>query len=271
MKRTAIAAVSWGPDRLDVFGLGQAQDMFHKAWLGHWYPSQYDWEPLGGICTSPPAAVSWGPNRLDIFVRGAGTQMHHKAWDGDWRPSETEWEPIGLQNFHRASAPGGFYVFAIGSAFGEPGQSLKRKSWDGGWRPAGTEFYFWGESPVIPALVSLGPDQLRLFGSVPQAVTEGDSPRLVWSSEAYDLDKGMCQSALSVPTANTSTPLGGAFDSPPVAVSWGPGRLPVLLRGIPAADAGSLELVIHLPIQANPEQIEPWGAPGNRSQRRIAE
>jgi hypothetical protein len=97
-KRAAIAAVAWGPNRLDIFGLGIIDNqMFHQAWDGgNWRPSQTDWEPLGGRFTSAPAVAAWGPNRLDIFGLGADNQMFHQAWDGSrWRPSQTDWEPHG--------------------------------------------------------------------------------------------------------------------------------------------------------------------------------
>jgi hypothetical protein len=85
------AAVSWGLNRLDIFGLGQDHSIFHKSWDGsNWGP----WEPLGGVFTSLPAAVSWGPNRLDIFGLGQDHGMYHKWWDGStWGPSG--WEPLG--------------------------------------------------------------------------------------------------------------------------------------------------------------------------------
>jgi hypothetical protein len=57
-KRAAIAAVTWGPNRLDIFALGSGNDMFHKAFDGAWRPAGADWEPLGGRFTSPPAVVS---------------------------------------------------------------------------------------------------------------------------------------------------------------------------------------------------------------------
>lgn len=43
------AAVSWAPNRLDIFAVGTDRRLFHKAWDGsQWRPSQADWEPLGG-------------------------------------------------------------------------------------------------------------------------------------------------------------------------------------------------------------------------------
>jgi hypothetical protein len=97
MSPPSSAVASWGSNRLDIFGLGTDNQMYHKAWNGtSWEPSQTDWQPLGGTFNSPPAAVSWGSNRLDIFGLGTDNQMYHKAWNGtSWEPSQTDWQPLG--------------------------------------------------------------------------------------------------------------------------------------------------------------------------------
>lgn len=42
------AVASWGPDRLENFGLGTKPAMFQKAWDGNsWQPTPKDWENLG--------------------------------------------------------------------------------------------------------------------------------------------------------------------------------------------------------------------------------
>jgi hypothetical protein len=43
-----LAVESWGPDRLDIFALGKDFDVWHKAWAQGWFPSQMDWELIGG-------------------------------------------------------------------------------------------------------------------------------------------------------------------------------------------------------------------------------
>ena len=95
MQRTAIAAASWGPNRIDIFALGTDDQMFHKAWAQGWFPSQEGWEALGGRFNSPPAVASWGPDRLDIFALGTDDQMFHKAWAQGWFPSQEGWEALG--------------------------------------------------------------------------------------------------------------------------------------------------------------------------------
>jgi hypothetical protein len=46
---SGAAVASWGPGRLDVFGIGTDSQMYIKSWDGSaWSPSGVDWTPLGG-------------------------------------------------------------------------------------------------------------------------------------------------------------------------------------------------------------------------------
>lgn len=83
------AVASWGPQRLDVFGVATDRALYHK-----WFDGQrwHDWESLGGELTSRPAAVSWGPGRIDVFGRGLNNALFHKWFDGNrWH----NWESLG--------------------------------------------------------------------------------------------------------------------------------------------------------------------------------
>jgi len=77
MEPIAVSVVSWGPNRLDIFGLSTKNELLHKWWNGSWGPSQTGWESLGGTLGSAPAAVSWGPNRLDLFALGDNNAVSH--------------------------------------------------------------------------------------------------------------------------------------------------------------------------------------------------
>jgi hypothetical protein len=89
--------VSWGPNRLDVFGVGVDNVMLHKWWDGtNWQPSNSKvlWQRLDGASViSPPAAVSWAPNRLDVFGLDEDNVVRHNwSWDGaNWGG----WEALG--------------------------------------------------------------------------------------------------------------------------------------------------------------------------------
>jgi len=93
------AAVSWGPNRLDIFGVSGDNIMLHKWWDGrNWRPSLTGWVSLDATTKfiSPPAVVSWGPNRLDIFGLGVDNVVRH-----NWSQDGTNWggwEPLGDNN-----------------------------------------------------------------------------------------------------------------------------------------------------------------------------
>jgi hypothetical protein len=151
----AKPVVSWGPNRLDIFGLGVDNDMFHKwwdpAWTApdgtHWGPSQTGWEWRAGTFNSPPAVVSWGPNRLDVFGLGIYNDMYHQWWDGaNWGPSPTDptrWESLGgIFSSPPAAVSWGFGrldLFGLGVA-----NIMFHKWWDPAWQSSdGTN---WGPS-----------------------------------------------------------------------------------------------------------------------------
>ena len=103
----APKAISWGPDRLDIFARGRNDgQLYIKSWTGSaggWVPAQTaDWNPLGappgGAVAQPPEVVSWAADRLDIFVTGIDGQLYTKSWAGStvgWVPSQTGWNPLG--------------------------------------------------------------------------------------------------------------------------------------------------------------------------------
>lgn len=84
---TAPAAVSWGPNRIDVFMVDQKNaSMSYISFNGTAWSS---WANLGDISegtifASQPTAVSWGPGRIDLFVLGGASQCFHMAYDGAW-------------------------------------------------------------------------------------------------------------------------------------------------------------------------------------------
>jgi len=135
------AVVSWGPDRLDIFGPGKSLGMWHKAWTGSsWYPSTTDWQALGGTFRNvKPAVASWAPDRLDIFAVGDNNHAtYHKAWMGDhWHPSNPNWQSLGgyCQGAPAAVAWGPNRL----DAFIVDGEPIRHKAWNGSlWEPSVT-------------------------------------------------------------------------------------------------------------------------------------
>jgi hypothetical protein len=70
--------VSWTPNRLDLFTLGQNHGLWHKWWDGSQWGGE---ESLGGSLFSPVSAVSWTRNRLDLFAVGGDNAGYHR-WFG---------------------------------------------------------------------------------------------------------------------------------------------------------------------------------------------
>ena len=92
------AAVSWGPNRLDVFVIGRDNALWHRSNDGTNWAA---WESLGGLHTSPPAAVTSGANRIDVFVKAADNSIRHRTYDGsNWAP----WESLGGTMISAAAA-----------------------------------------------------------------------------------------------------------------------------------------------------------------------
>jgi Repeat of unknown function (DUF346) len=269
MKRPAIQATCWGANRLDIFGLGTDNQMYHKAWDGNaWLPSPTGWEPLGGNFSggyqSLPVAVSWGPNRLDIFCVGSNGSLYQKSWDGGkWLPSQSGWTPLGgLFGSSPAAvswAPNRLDIFALGSD-----QSMYHKFWDGKfWFPSPTDWESFGgvfNSP--PAAVSWGANRIDIFGlgtdnSMYHKFWAGNAwsgwealggvfnspPAAVsWGPNRLDIfglgtDNSMYHKAWNgsawLPSPSDWAAIGGSFNSPPAAVSWGPNRLDVFALGAP--------------------------------------
>jgi hypothetical protein len=95
-----LQAVSWGPNRIDLFSRGggglATGSVYHRGWDGSaWSPApDAAWEDMGGefYVGCGPGAVSWGPNRLDVFMvpdKGVDKDANvwHRWWDGAaWTP-----------------------------------------------------------------------------------------------------------------------------------------------------------------------------------------
>src|SRR5271154_5696729 len=204
MKSIAVAAASWGVDRLDVFGLGNNNELFHKWSNGDsWGPSQTGWEPLGGILTSAPVVVSWEPNRLDLFGLGTDNAMWHKWWDGKaWGPSTTGWESLEghftSQPVAVSWGPNRLDVFGLGTD-----DAMWHKWWDGsswhpslkGWESLGGAGAFHGQ----PAVAAWAPNRLDVFA----VIRIGEVYHKWWNGSSWQ------------PTQTNWENLGGNVISPP--------------------------------------------------------
>ena len=195
-------AVSWGPDRLDLFALGQDHGLWHRWWDGaNWG----GWESLGGALTSPPDAVSWGPNRLDIFGLGQDHGLWHRWWDGtNWGGWESLGGVLTSAPVATAWAENRLDIFGVGQDHG-----LWHRWWDGtnwgGWESLG------GVLTSPPAVVSWGPNRLDIFA----IGTDNAVWHKWWDGQSW----GGWES------------LGGSLFSRLCAVSWDENRLDIFAVG----------------------------------------
>jgi len=73
------SAVTWGPNRIDLFVHNSDHNMGHKWFDGHTWSV---WESLGGTNVGTPVPLSRSANRLDVFSRGADNALWQQAFDG---------------------------------------------------------------------------------------------------------------------------------------------------------------------------------------------
>ena len=202
------AAVSWGPNRIDCFVRGMDNHMWHKWWSGG---AWHGWEDLGGIILSSPSVASWGPNRLDCFARGMNGHMWHKWWNG---AAWSGWEDLGGVIDERPTAvswgSNRIDCFARGM-----NNHMWHKWWDGawsGWEDLG------GTITAGPGASSWAANRLDAF------VKGGDNA--LWYKW---IDASIVH--FHAGTWSGWHQLGGIFDDEPGAVSWGPRRIDVFVRG----------------------------------------
>jgi serine protease AprX len=211
-------AVSWGPNRLDVFVIGTNSGLYHKWWNGSaWGPSVTGYEYMGGVIVGSPEVVSWGPNRLDAFVIGTDSALYHKWWNGSaWGPSVTGYEYMGgiiLGHPKLVSwGPNRLDVFVIGTNSG-----LYHKWWNGSaWGPSVTGYeYMGGVILGSPEVVSWGPNRLDVF----VIGTDTALYHKWWNGSAWG------------PSLTGWEYMGGKILGQPRVVSWGPNRLDVFVIG----------------------------------------
>lgn len=207
----ALAATSWGFNRLDVYGVGLDKDdnyaVWHKYWDGSsWGPSHGSgWEHLGGDFISEPAALSRGPGLLDVVAVDSSLNLLHKFFDGSkW----TEWEVLG-ENFYSTPT-----VVSWGKdrldVFGLKHDSkLWHKYWNGNqwseWEDFGGQFV------AAVAATSWGPNRIDIVGLGYDSAYHYK----YWDGHQWN------------PSADGWYSKNGTFYSAPSLVSWGENRLDI--------------------------------------------
>ncbi len=192
------AVASWGVNRLDIFGLGTNNEMYHKAWNGsEWLPSMTGWEALGGTFDSPPAVAAWAADRLDIFGLGTDNQMYHKTWKGsEWLPAVTAWDALGgvFDSAPAVASWGGNRLDIVG--LGTDNQ-MYHKAWNGSaWLPSVTGWEALGGELDIPTPMPSMPAPASALGSNSNYILYNNCNPLIGLSVTIDVTQDIvCQSA----------------------------------------------------------------------------
>jgi hypothetical protein len=85
----ALAAVSWGQNRIDLFTVDEDRGLRHRALeRGSWTID----EQLGGPLASGPAVTAWAIGRMEVFAVMPDGALWDRYWDGVvWHA----WESLG--------------------------------------------------------------------------------------------------------------------------------------------------------------------------------
>ncbi|KAL9134242.1 MAG: hypothetical protein Q9175_004569 [Cornicularia normoerica] len=212
----SVSAISWGFNRMDVYGNDGKGNITHQYWDGYqWGPAYNQVEALGGGFSSPPTAVSPGTGKMEIFSIGNDKTLMHKYYDGSvWGPSETTFESLGgtLDENHvlAATANGANPLDVFGK--GTDG-SIYLKYWDGSsWQPQDDTMEDLGDGTNFvygPAAVSWGPKRTDVFAiATSLTMLHQYWDGTTWLSQWESLGDS-------------------EFADTPTAVSWGANRLDI--------------------------------------------
>jgi hypothetical protein len=125
------AAVSWGANRIDLFGVGSDGRIYHKFWGPGWsgWLNELGAPPPGVAPGSSPAVSSWGPGRLDVFVRGNDNAIWHAWWAGaTWLAWESQGATIVSDPAAVSWGANRIDLFGVGSD-----GRIYHKFWGPGW------------------------------------------------------------------------------------------------------------------------------------------
>ncbi|PBP19970.1 hypothetical protein BUE80_DR009190 [Diplocarpon rosae] len=160
--KVAVAAVSWGSNRLDIFRTGdRASDLQHNWWDGSKWNG---FESFGGVFTSPIESVSWSPGpesygkgTLSVVGRGTDSAYWIKHYDNGW----TGWTSLGGTFISEPSivswGSGRLDLFGIGSNGALYHKYFSGGKWSADWENLG------GVLISAPTSVSWGSNRLDIF------------------------------------------------------------------------------------------------------------
>lgn len=176
-----LAAVSWGPNRLDVFTMGDDFSVWHKYWTPTTgWSFNNSWESIGHPLNThllDVSAVSWGQNRLDVFsISQINSISEYEVWHRYWTPTSGwgpagGWEDIGTIYDNptvRAISWGPGRIDLFGTTIYHNAFTY-HKSWDNstGWSPSVTGWesfgHFSGTTPTVLSAAPWGVGSMDVF------------------------------------------------------------------------------------------------------------
>jgi hypothetical protein len=204
----SICAVAQGDRRIDLFGRGEDDVLWHRVWDGRWR----SWRSLGplpgaGISFRPSdlAAVARGDGQLDLVVRGSDRVVWHKRYEHGWRDWSRVEGDLELVGNPAVTLRGPDQMNVLALRIND--LQVMRRQYDGtnwtAWEATGTT------SSRSPAAASWAADRLDLF--LGRRAPDLFKPLHRWWDSAAWQDE----------------PLDNVFFSDPAVASWGVNRLDV--------------------------------------------
>jgi hypothetical protein len=197
------AAVSWGPDRMDV--VARLPDGSVEHWGREGEGAGWGDENLGGLTTGEPAIASWAPGRLDVFVRGSDGTLDHSAWEATsgW----SAWEHLPGPPITSSPAAVAWSTGRLDVVAALADGSVEHWAYqEGQWVTENLG----GSAASAPAIASGSPNRLTVF----VRGTDGELEQQTWDPI------GRWSGWSKVP--------GVSVASGPTAVAWNPNRLDVV-------------------------------------------
>lgn len=217
----SVTAVTWGPNRLDVFGLGLDYDVHHSYWSVT-QESWSDWVPLDrGPFTSPPTAISTAPESIDLFALGTDHGVWHSSLtkQGKW----TAWESLNMTSTSTVGVcswtTGTLDVFTIGIDSAAWHVSWNGSAWSG-WESLGGVF----DSSISGLCFSA--NNIELFGLGSDSIISSAGVTAATGTLA------VTYSSLTIAVGRSPSPTGGQNISVSIPTSIREGSSPGATGGI---------------------------------------
>jgi len=222
---SALSAVSWAANRLDIFGIGSDRTLQHWAYDNGWLNNAQP-ESLGGLLAGGRglSAVSWAANRLDIFAIGRDVTLQHWAYENGWlnnaQPESLGGDFFGGSGLSAVSwAANRLDIFAVSHG------TLQHWAYENGWlnnaQPESLGGLLAFDESELSA-VSWAPNRLDIFG-----ISGHDDTLQHWAYDNGWLNNAQPESLGGLLLGGHSVHFGSELIPSLSAVSWAANRLDI--------------------------------------------